>query len=590
MSEIDVRVAANYNSKPLRTAQKDLRGLGAAGVYARAKLVALGYAVQRLGAASVAAAAADQKAQAILNNTLENMGWGTQSEAVAKYIDQLQRATGVVDDELRPAFASLLRLTNDVDASQQLLATALDVSAGTGRDVNSVVSTLTKALNGQRKGLVQLGTGLDATALKTASFADIIDALNARYSGAAATAAGTYAGTLSRIKIAASEAGEVIGGKFLDALGKSNVDMGQLNKLLGMAGTAIGTVAGQVARFATAVAGVVSLLKTEVEQSWLGKLMGWDKVAAANAGGVLDEYNNLVRNRTRTEQNSLRTLLNAIEKNQKKQAALAAAAERAKKAQLKREQQLAMQYDVERAGLNAALMKANDADTKQRLRDLLALNQDNYSEWANSATVTAQIAANVNSTATAQAAATAAASSYSNTMQKAADSTTSMAGAMKELQVAGLGLQGVLKGLDLLQAQVAERMEAQARAAKVNQIVGSMYANQGIADVFSGARPTSSISDLGAFNRATLLRAYIASGITGADSSVWGNLLDAAEAAVSTPSGAGLLTPQTAAQIIVNVTNNGSVISQKDFEQSVTDAVNQAARSGSSLTPVASRL
>ena len=48
------------------------------------------------------------------------------------YISATSRATGVTDDELRPAMANLVRATGDVTEAQDLMATAMDISCCPG--------------------------------------------------------------------------------------------------------------------------------------------------------------------------------------------------------------------------------------------------------------------------------------------------------------------------------------------------------------------------------------------------------------------------------------------------------------------------
>ena len=162
----------------------------------------------------------DQKAQALLAQQMKATTGATNAQvnAVEDLIDQTARATGVADDELRPAYATLLRATGDVTKAQGLFQTALNVSAGSGKDLGTVVSALGKAATGNVGALQKLGIPIDANAKKAKNFNLILDGLNQTFAGAASTAADTYAGKLARTKVALSEAGEEIGSAFIPVI------------------------------------------------------------------------------------------------------------------------------------------------------------------------------------------------------------------------------------------------------------------------------------------------------------------------------------------------------------------------------------
>ena len=162
----------------------------------------------------------DQKAQALLAQQLKSTAGATNAQvaAVEDLIDKTARATGVVDDDLRPAFATLLRATGDVTKAQSLLQTALNISAGSGKDLATVTSALGKAATGNVGALQKLGIPIDANAKKAKNFNLILDGLNQTFAGQAAVAADTYAGKLARTKVALSEAGEEIGMAFIPVI------------------------------------------------------------------------------------------------------------------------------------------------------------------------------------------------------------------------------------------------------------------------------------------------------------------------------------------------------------------------------------
>jgi hypothetical protein len=222
------------------------------------------------------AAVEDQKAQDLLALALENTTGGTKDGAaeLEKFISATSRSAAVTDDELRPAMANLLRGTRDVERAQVLMATALDVSAATGKDLESVTIAMSKAENGQLDALKKLGIplGENSVALKekakltkeaakytnelatiefnlSSGFIDATEAaekslrinekltstnaelaevtaragdftldLSNQFGGAAATAANSFEGQMKGLTIALDETKESIGAALLPAL------------------------------------------------------------------------------------------------------------------------------------------------------------------------------------------------------------------------------------------------------------------------------------------------------------------------------------------------------------------------------------
>ena len=85
----------------------------------------------------VKSAMEDERAQAKLATTLENVTSATKEQiaAVESQISKLSLAYGVTDEKLRPSFEKLVRATEDVTKAQKLQILALDIAAGSGRDI-----------------------------------------------------------------------------------------------------------------------------------------------------------------------------------------------------------------------------------------------------------------------------------------------------------------------------------------------------------------------------------------------------------------------------------------------------------------------
>jgi hypothetical protein len=217
-------------NKSLKTASGDVDSFGdkvgkaglAIGKAFAAAAAAAGAAAIAIGIDAVKAAIEDEKAQTQLALALENATGATQAQikATEDSILQMSLATGVADDELRPALARLVRSTSDTSKAQDLLAIALDVAAATGKPVEAVANSLAKAYDGNTAALGKLGVGLSAAELKTMSFDQVQTKLSELFGGAAAANAETYAGKIARVQIAFDEAKETLGTALLPILDK----------------------------------------------------------------------------------------------------------------------------------------------------------------------------------------------------------------------------------------------------------------------------------------------------------------------------------------------------------------------------------
>lgn len=182
--------------------------------------VAAGAMAVKIGIDSVKAYVEDEAAARKLAVTLKNVTNATkkQTAGVEDWITKTMFATGVADDQLRPAYARLLRSTESTTKSQKLLNLALDISSGTGKSLDTVVAALGKSVDGNNASLGRLGLGLDATTLKTGSTEEIMGQLRDQFKGFAKADANTVEGKMKRLTLRFSETKEMIGGVIVNAL------------------------------------------------------------------------------------------------------------------------------------------------------------------------------------------------------------------------------------------------------------------------------------------------------------------------------------------------------------------------------------
>ena len=199
-----------------------LKAGAVAGVAAFAAIGAAAYQAGQALAGFAKMAADDQKAQKQLALSIRASTKATDQQiaAVEDWIDTTQRATGIADDELRPAYARIIRSTKDFEKAQRLLRLALDVSAATGKPLKMVTEALSKAYDGSNTAITRLGLGYDKAKLKGMEFNEIQKDLEKRFSGSALDNAQTFEGTLARFKITMDELKETLGAAVLPYLKK----------------------------------------------------------------------------------------------------------------------------------------------------------------------------------------------------------------------------------------------------------------------------------------------------------------------------------------------------------------------------------
>jgi len=220
MANPTIYIGSKFDAKGFKKAEsavgklnKNLKSLaGTFGIlYGTKQIVAF-------GKASLKAFTEDDKAAKLLGQTLKNTGNALAGKGAESFIAKLEKTAAVSDDQLRPAFTNLLNSTRDYKTSQQELNLALNIAAGTGKDVVTVSAALSKAYAGNATALTRLGTGISKTVLLSGDMNKINEELAKLFAGQSAVAAGTFAGKLNALTIAGHNAMEVIGKGLVQAL------------------------------------------------------------------------------------------------------------------------------------------------------------------------------------------------------------------------------------------------------------------------------------------------------------------------------------------------------------------------------------
>lgn len=321
--KIKAIIAAQFEDSGLKKAQKGfnslgktIRGaLGAVGVG-----LSVGALTQQLAAAGKAAAE-DAKSQGLLATALKNTVGATNEQiaAVEESISKMQSMSAVADDNIRPAFAQLARATGDVGKATELTNLALNVAAGTGRDLNSVAIALGRAYNGNTTALQRLGVNVKGVS-------DPMGMLAKQFAGSAEAAANLD--PYQRLQIVFGELQEEIGrallpylNEFADFLnspeGKETLDsfatsvsnlvvvMGNLSKILnsqdlnqGLRSFAIlsGVAAGNIDK--NLVQQQTKQLLNRVPEGAFGTFLGQPIKTGSNLGSLIfNEFTNGLGNK-----------------------------------------------------------------------------------------------------------------------------------------------------------------------------------------------------------------------------------------------------------------------------------------------------
>jgi len=208
-----IPLRAVFDNKGIKQAQSEFGKLGSSikGLLGAAGLTVGLSGVVNVLKESATAAIGDVKSQALLANQLRNTVGASDAQiaSVEASIKAMQMQAAVADDDIRPAFASLVRATGDVTSATSLTSLALDVAAGTGKDLGAVSLALGKAVNGSTTSLLKL-----VPSIKGAS--NPMGELASQFAGAAEEAANND--PIQRLTIVMGELQEQIGTYLLPSL------------------------------------------------------------------------------------------------------------------------------------------------------------------------------------------------------------------------------------------------------------------------------------------------------------------------------------------------------------------------------------
>ena len=237
-------IVTSYNDKGTKKADDAFTKLGKKflAVFSVTKVV-------QFGKASVQAFSDSTKEAQLLATQLNAVNLGFASPFIDQFLQKLELATGIAGDKLTNAFISLSQATGDATTAQKILTTAIDVSLGTGKDLQTVSTALQRAYKGETTALARLRIGYTTAELKGRDFEDVIGDLQKRFDGAAGEATDTFAGKMERLAAAVEQAKEAFGEGLVSGLEDADTSIEELQEGIINLGEALGTLSAAVIEF-----------------------------------------------------------------------------------------------------------------------------------------------------------------------------------------------------------------------------------------------------------------------------------------------------------------------------------------------------
>jgi hypothetical protein len=344
------------------------------------------YQLLRFSKNAAMAFAENEKSAAALATTMRNLGAELSIPSAEIAIQRLSDLATVGKDEIRPAFAEVFRILGSVTDATRVLETATNVAKGTGADLGSVVTALTKAYAGNYKGLIALQTGLTKAEIASGDMELIMAKLNKTFSGQNAAYLDTYAGKTKALSETVSSAMEIVGAGIFDALavlaGSNDIDL--ISEKVTKFATNIATMVTTIAKlmkmtYDSTIKPIIDALSKTYEILQKIGVIAKDKASPVSTG-LDNRENNAARIAAEAKDRQLAAQRLAQERKlmaeQKKTAAAKLKAER----DLQKTKKAGTLFDIEKIQVVAALQGRITADEKLRLELQLALLTGNASE------------------------------------------------------------------------------------------------------------------------------------------------------------------------------------------------------------------
>lgn len=156
--------------------------------------------INAFGRAIDAASEADQ-AVARLNLSLASTGEFSEEASLAlqKYAEEIQSTTAISDEAVLSGLSLAKTFGVSNEEAQKLTSAAIDLSAATGKDLDSAIDTLGKSLTGQARDLKKLGPEFANLTEQQLRSGAAIELVAKRFDGFAASLTQTFGGAVSQL-------------------------------------------------------------------------------------------------------------------------------------------------------------------------------------------------------------------------------------------------------------------------------------------------------------------------------------------------------------------------------------------------------
>ena len=266
------------------TGQRAQFAIQKAALPAAAALAGLGFAAVKASQAAME----EQQEMANLAATLQRVT-GASAQTISaneQFISSLQRTTIFSDSELRPALASLVQASGDLQKSQQDLSLAMDISVATGVPLVQVTDALGKAYNGNFKSLKALSPALNDNIKEGQGLDLIFQELTATFSGATAAATDTAAGRMKQLQNQMADLQESIGSALLPVVERIVPIFMSLADAIQNNQTTFLVIVGAIAAFSAAIIAASAIIKIHTTYQKLMEIEVLKNSAAFKGAGT----------------------------------------------------------------------------------------------------------------------------------------------------------------------------------------------------------------------------------------------------------------------------------------------------------------
>lgn len=278
---LGINIVSGFDGRGLEKAIKEFQKLDTVGQKAQfaiqkaalpaaAALAGLGFAAVK----ATQAAMQEQQEMAVLASTLQRVTGASQAtiDANEKFLASMQRATIYSDSDMRPALASLVQASGDLERSQKDLQLAMDIATATGIPLVQVSDALGKAYNDNFKSLKALSPAVADNIKQGQSLDQIFQELTDTFGGATAAATDTAAGRMKQLQNQMADLQESLGTALLPIVEKIVPVFSSMADAISENQTTFLIIVGAIAAFSAAIIAASTVVKVHTTYQKLMKI------------------------------------------------------------------------------------------------------------------------------------------------------------------------------------------------------------------------------------------------------------------------------------------------------------------------------